>query len=576
MDSHNHNCILCKKDTGKKYLYIHKTKKYTHVLCLSCSGTYINKVLDEVIDNILERDDRTWDGNIKCPYMYSHNNQCNCTIYMNRCNIDSLTKKYYKIMYIIKNNNAYLCPQKNCLSIIELLRKHSGNKISCYNCDTSLCSPFREDIEYKEVSGLKDDSEYFDMEAEKKFFQTIRLEDNFKQSLENFCKNDYDIEMKKISDNEVQVTLVSKKSNTDLKKWFEDRQRFQDWEVEKIGNEYQQHINETSDLSKFLCEIEVTPENKEDIEEIKQNIELHSNLARKMEQNLKETFARNCCQGTDLLTMKFTTITFTLYKNVYKYIKKINSWVGYMSPDQLEYDEKVEERSVVVKIPRASKPSGFFSCNNMEGFENGKTYVSPFYMNKFIKKCNLDHLILNNYKCSDKEAVIRHNPNHEVFCKSSIWVVMDTAHKYLLAEVKDSDIIKGLYISYINWDESFDEWIHFSSGRLIKPLPNAVLPSPYTDTKLDVYKNLLRLRNKCRVGVKIWVFANSEKNNNVLKAEITQRYNDTIYCKFIQDNYEGKFEVDLSSGIFIRIADDGEDKFPINFLDFENQIPFNK
>ena len=126
----------------KNKILLHKTNRQTHSLCVNCCMGYLGPIIKNIQNNI--RLNIRKEVNIKCPGSYYglSRNRCKCVIKLADINIpiSEMASDIFKILYVLSNNNIYLCPNEKCEHIIEVDSEYFGNVLKChYGCKITWC-----------------------------------------------------------------------------------------------------------------------------------------------------------------------------------------------------------------------------------------------------------------------------------------------------------------------------------------------------------------------------------------------------------------------------------------------------
>lgn len=156
------SCIVCTDDTEELHP-IHKTRRQTHSLCLTCLSAIADQRLSHVIRKYKNGLSPSTDEYLfQCPGTYCGvaRNQCKHTIlyscFIRRSVFDLLSSTIQKKMRIVdvlyKHRSAVMCPTTDCLQMYyNPFNPHPKNKkVTCYDCKVSWCSqchttPFHDD-----------------------------------------------------------------------------------------------------------------------------------------------------------------------------------------------------------------------------------------------------------------------------------------------------------------------------------------------------------------------------------------------------------------------------------------------
>ena len=167
-------CVICDEPIiqveGKNNSIIfHKTRRQTHSLCIDCGISYLQPILKTASNNIRANIRHNVDM-IKCPGSYHGliRNKCKCVIKLNDIYIPDecdLSLDIFRIIFVLSNNNVYLCPDEKCGAVIDVDLHYFGNNLKCHNgCETTWCrhclvSPFHDGKSCIEVEAENNNSE---------------------------------------------------------------------------------------------------------------------------------------------------------------------------------------------------------------------------------------------------------------------------------------------------------------------------------------------------------------------------------------------------------------------------------
>ena len=153
------NCLICCCET-KQGLILHKTKRQTHKLCIDCVIGFFSPYLDKITSNIMNNINNL--PKIMCPGNVNGlmRNQCNHKLNLfkllnvsifienslkyedwslqNNNKLEKLYIDFFRIEYIIRNPNSYICRNPSCKDIIHPISNY-GIILSCQSCDMSWC-----------------------------------------------------------------------------------------------------------------------------------------------------------------------------------------------------------------------------------------------------------------------------------------------------------------------------------------------------------------------------------------------------------------------------------------------------
>jgi hypothetical protein len=175
--SDKRNCIICDEIIKKDSIFLHKTRRQTHILCRECGVGYLSPLIEKATENLRNniRDKVTI---IKCPGTYHGQlrNKCIKNIDIRDIFISDKLPLYtsvFRILYTLSNANLYLCPSKDCGEIVETHPDHPISRTMCQTCNFIWCrlcqtSPYHEGMSCLEYECFKNNTENGKFILEKK------------------------------------------------------------------------------------------------------------------------------------------------------------------------------------------------------------------------------------------------------------------------------------------------------------------------------------------------------------------------------------------------------------------------
>jgi hypothetical protein len=143
-------CMVC-DDLSEKSIVFHKTRRQTHSLCLECAIGYLNPIITQSTNNI-RKNIRNGVGMIKCPGSINGHtrNQCNQKINIGSLIVPEceLSLDLFRLTYVLKTDNAYICPESKCGGVVEVDQEYIDNNLICHGgckstwCRNCLISPY--------------------------------------------------------------------------------------------------------------------------------------------------------------------------------------------------------------------------------------------------------------------------------------------------------------------------------------------------------------------------------------------------------------------------------------------------
>lgn len=141
------SCIICDEpiiylNKKRQCVIFHKTRRQTHSTCIECALYYLEPILEIALSR-LKLNIKNETNVIKCPGSYHGilRNKCNCRLLLQDIILpeSKLSLDIFRITYILANANTYLCPEKNCGSIVEVDIHYTSNRLHCASCKTAWC-----------------------------------------------------------------------------------------------------------------------------------------------------------------------------------------------------------------------------------------------------------------------------------------------------------------------------------------------------------------------------------------------------------------------------------------------------
>jgi len=174
---HKRNCIICDEIIKKDSIFLHKTRRETHILCRECGVGYLTPLIEQATEN-LRNNIRGKVTIIKCPGTYHGQlrNKCIKNIDIQDIFISDKLRLYtniFRILYTLSNANLYLCPSKDCGEIVETHPVHPISRTMCQTCNFIWCrscqtSPCHEGMSCLEYECFKNNTENGKFILEKK------------------------------------------------------------------------------------------------------------------------------------------------------------------------------------------------------------------------------------------------------------------------------------------------------------------------------------------------------------------------------------------------------------------------
>jgi hypothetical protein len=153
-------CIICDEQLNKDFILLHKTRRYTHIICFNCSKNYLPYFLEKITSNL--RQNIRINSDIICPGSYYSplRNQCKHHVSFLDFNVPETSPFYtdiFRIKYVLQNSHIYLCSNKKCGDVIETNPFNYIHRTECQSCGNVWCiscqsKPYHENmscIEYE-------------------------------------------------------------------------------------------------------------------------------------------------------------------------------------------------------------------------------------------------------------------------------------------------------------------------------------------------------------------------------------------------------------------------------------------
>ena len=139
-------CLICDepifRSESKNSIIFHKTRRQTHIVCIDCGIGYLRPILKSAVNNIRLNIRKNVDM-IKCPGSYHGSIRNTCKHFISLKNIIipdcSISLDIFRITYVLSNNEAFLCPEEKCGSVIDVDSQYFNQTLNCSECKTTWC-----------------------------------------------------------------------------------------------------------------------------------------------------------------------------------------------------------------------------------------------------------------------------------------------------------------------------------------------------------------------------------------------------------------------------------------------------
>ena len=159
-------CLVCDETLDEEHIVLHKTRRQSHKLCLSCGDGYISPNLHLITQN-LRKNIKT--KNIRCPGSYHSvsRNQCTSQIDITKLVVPVSSTLYtdvFRIQFVLGNDNIFVCPNNECGDIVEVAPFDLTSRTVCNSCNTIWCrtcnnSPYHENMSCVEYEASQKQTE---------------------------------------------------------------------------------------------------------------------------------------------------------------------------------------------------------------------------------------------------------------------------------------------------------------------------------------------------------------------------------------------------------------------------------
>jgi hypothetical protein len=136
-------CLICQDDEEDMKI-LHKTRRQTHSMCLSCLSSYMMDPIEQMI--ISAKAGNSVDGLIKCTGSYTglERNRCKQQVnllsmeFPDNCSLNNKLKVLMILTTVGKVERLRLCPHEDCIGIL-FLEELFGDEVMCPQCHKTIC-----------------------------------------------------------------------------------------------------------------------------------------------------------------------------------------------------------------------------------------------------------------------------------------------------------------------------------------------------------------------------------------------------------------------------------------------------
>jgi hypothetical protein len=170
------HCIVCDEDLIlNPRIILHRTRRQTHSVCLSCFVGYVEPIVKVMTNNFRKN---IKDTKIKCPGTIYQKKICRHEIDIFCIDVPKYLPIYidiYRLHYIIENNNTYICPTSitECGNVVEARIKFRHNNglrnvyetnLTCNSCNINWCcvcnvSPYHSNLSCLQYQNIEKNTE---------------------------------------------------------------------------------------------------------------------------------------------------------------------------------------------------------------------------------------------------------------------------------------------------------------------------------------------------------------------------------------------------------------------------------
>ena len=134
-------CPICCDQIENQSITLHKTRRQTHRLCITCGIEYLTPLIKKATIN-LRNNMREKCYTIPCPGSYygELRNHCSKSVKIQDICVPNTLPIYidiFRITYALQNPNMFLCMNRDCGELIETLPYEPC--IFCQSCKTNWC-----------------------------------------------------------------------------------------------------------------------------------------------------------------------------------------------------------------------------------------------------------------------------------------------------------------------------------------------------------------------------------------------------------------------------------------------------
>jgi len=148
-------CCICEdKVCEENKIVLHKTRRQIHQLCNDCGVGYMKSIFVKLTNSIRHGFHKKKSSYFTCCGTISglERNRCSHSISIISLNIHpslSIYEDFIRLKYILENDNVYICPNKQCGNIFEIVINE--DKLLCNSCNETWCkkcnaTPYHSDL----------------------------------------------------------------------------------------------------------------------------------------------------------------------------------------------------------------------------------------------------------------------------------------------------------------------------------------------------------------------------------------------------------------------------------------------
>lgn len=162
------HCLVCDTQV-KDHVFLHKTRRQSHVLCTDCFKGYVEPIIKKNTE-LLRQNFKEEIDVILCTGSYhgQGRNMCKSKVKLEEIVSnnqllflgDTLITDIFRIIYATKDPLKFCCPKEECGNLIQLEANNWNSLVQCNDCDTTVCRwcktiPYHTDMNCIEYSYSK-------------------------------------------------------------------------------------------------------------------------------------------------------------------------------------------------------------------------------------------------------------------------------------------------------------------------------------------------------------------------------------------------------------------------------------